>query len=372
MGKESEFAVCLAKDVLHCQSGKMHLLLISDPGRPSRRVDAIKDELSEHLRQDFDVEVTVDVCTETLRVQNDYRLELSTLDAIVDRYPDADLVVMLTDIPRHTQGKPLIAEVLPDRNVAVISFPTLGVPTKSRLLKIYMSCINQLLPEEHLPAKTHRLPRWGRWSSRSESGRRTLHAHTFTGGTRLVLGMTMANEPLRMSRRLSRAMAAAAATGAFGIFYSSIWQMSHHLSTVRLISIGAIAIVVMVLWLITINRLWDRPVNERLAQVVFYYNLSTVLTLTICVTVLYTLLVIGILAGGLIVIDPEFMAQTINRPEARLTNYLDIAWLSAAMGVVAGALGSSFDSDIDLKNLTHAQRLRSRVFIAQDDETGTT
>ena len=40
------------------------------------------------------------------------------------------------------------------------------------------------------------------------------------------------------------------------------------------------------------------------------------------------------------------------------------------MGLVAGALGSSFDSDIDLKNLTHAQRLRSRVYIAQDDETG--
>ncbi len=371
MGKASEFAVGLAKGGLHCQSGKMHLLLISDPGRPSRRVASIKDEFGEHLRQDFDAEVTVDVCTETLRVQADHRLELSTLDAIVDRYPDADLVIMLTDIPRHTQGKPLIAEVLPDRNVAVISFPTLGVPTKSRLLKIYMSCLNQLLPEEHLPAKTHRLPRWGRWSSRAESGRRTLHAHTFTGGPRLVLGMTMANEPLRMSRKLSRAMAAATATGAFGIFYSSIWQMSHHLSTLRLISIGAIAIAVMVGWLISLNRLWDRPVNERLTQVVFYYNLSTVLTLLVCVAALYGALVVGILAGGLIVIDPDFMAQTINRPDARLNNYLDIAWLSAAMGVVAGALGSSFDSDIDVRNLTHAQRLRSRIYTADDGEAGT-
>ena len=349
----------------------MHILLICDPGPPSRRVAAFKDEFAELLKHDFESEVAVDVCTEALRVQADHRLELSTLDAIVDRYPAADLVIMLTAIPRHTQGKPLIAEVLPARNIAVVSSPTLGaLTTKRRLLKIYMSCVSQLLPDGHLPAKTHRLPRWGRWSSRSESGRRTLHAHTFTGGTRLVLGMTMANEPLRMVRRLSRAMAAAAATGAFGIFYSSIWQMSHHLSTARLISIGAIAIAVMVGWLITINRLWDRPVNERLAQVVFYYNLSTVLTLIICVTGLYALLVIGILAGGLIVIDPEFMAQTIHRPEARLTNYLDIAWLSAAMGVVAGALGSSFDSDIDLKNLTHAQRLRSRVYIAQDDETG--
>ena len=79
--------------------------------------------------------------------------------------------------------------------------------------------------------------------------------------------------------------------------------------------------------------------------------------------------VVGILAGGLIVIDPEFMAQTINRPDARLNNYLDIAWLSAAMGVVAGALGSSFDSDIDVRNLTHSQRLRARVHTVDTDGT---
>ncbi|MGJ5724041.1 hypothetical protein ACSBQT_06675 [Brevibacterium sp. H602] len=166
----------------------MHILLICDPGHPSRRVTAFKDEFTELLHHDFESEVTVDVCTEALRVQADHRLDLSTLDAIVAQYPDADLVIMLTDIPRHTQGKPLIAEVLPARKVAVISYPTLGaLTTKRRLLKIYMSCVNQLLPDGHLPAKTHRLPRWGRWSSRSESGRRTLHAHTFTGGPRLVL-----------------------------------------------------------------------------------------------------------------------------------------------------------------------------------------
>src|SRR5699024_1139834 len=107
------------------------------------------------------------------------------------------------------------------------------------------------------------------------------------------------------------------------------------------------------------------------AQVVFYYNLSTVLTLIICVTSLYAILVVGILAGGLIVIDPDFMAQTINRPDARLNNYLDIAWLSAAMGVVAGALGSSFDSDIDVRNLTHSQPLRARVHTVDSDETDT-
>ena len=345
----------------------MQVLLISDPGLPSRRISAVKDDFEGLLREDFDVSARVDSCVETLRVQPDHQLELSTLDAIVAGYPDADLVIMFTDIPRHTQRKPLIAEVLPSRHVAVVSAPTLGaLSTRRRLLKIFMSCINQMLPVGQV-AQKHRLPRWGEWTSTGTAGRRALHAHTFTGGPRLVSGMTMANEPLRMASKLSRALAAASATGAFGIFYSSIWQMAHHLSTLRLISIGMIAIAVMVVWLISINRLWDRPVNERLSQVVFYYNLSTVLTLLICVAALYACLVIGILAGSLVIIDPEFMAEIIGRPHARFTNYLDIAWLSAAMGVVAGALGSTFDDGADVKNLTHVQRLRSRVYVAETD-----
>lgn len=346
----------------------MHVLLISDPGPPSRRVASIRDEFEELLRQDFDASAQVDSCTETLRVQPDHQLEMSTLDAIVAGYPAADLVIMLTDIARHTQGKPLVAEVLPARHVAVVSCPTLGALTsRGRMLKIFMSCVNQLLPDGQF-AQKHRLPRWGQWTSSGDTGRRTLHAHTFTGGPRLVSGMTLANEPLRMASKLSRAMAAASATGAFGIFYSSIWQMSHHLSTLRLVSIGLVAIVLMVFWLISINRLWDKPVNERRTTVVFYYNLSTVLTLLICVAALYVCLVVGILVGSLVIIDPDFMAETVHLPHARFANYLDIAWLSAAMGVVAGALGSSFDDEADVKNLTHLQRLRSRVYIAEGDK----
>ncbi|SDS79485.1 hypothetical protein SAMN04489751_2887 [Brevibacterium sandarakinum] len=344
----------------------MHLLLIADPGPPSRRVTSIKDRFEELLRQSFVADVHVDSVSETIRVQADHQLEMSTIDSVVSGYPSADFVIMLTDIPRHTQDKPLIAEVLPDRRIAVVSNPTLGaVTSRRRLLRIFMSCANQLLPDGHT-APQHSLPKRGQWSARTDSGRRTLHAHSFTGGTRLVLGMTMANEPLRMARKLSRALAAASATGAFGIFYSSIWQMSHHLSTARLISIGLISIAVMVGWLLTVNGLWDRPSRKRLVQVVFYYNLSTVLTLVICVGALYILLVAGILVASLIVIDPEFMAQIIHRPRAEFTNYLDIAWLSAAMGVVAGALGSTFDSDVDVKNITHAQRLRSRVYVADN------
>src|SRR5690606_20648495 len=123
---------------------------------------------------------------------------------------------------------------------------------------------------------------------------------------------------------LSSALAAAAATGAFGIFYNSIWVMSTYLSTPRLIGVGLLAIAAMTAWLIASNGLWDSPERENLARVVLLYNLSTVVTLVLCVLVLYAALVLLILAGGLIVIAPEYMEDVTGQPPA-FTRYLDIA-----------------------------------------------
>ncbi len=224
-----------------------------------------------------------------------------------------------------------------------------------------MSSVNKLVPWDPEATTRKFLLGWSNWSNNEDSSHQSLHAHTITGGPRLIMGMTIANEPWRTAPKLSGALAAASATGAFGIFYSSIWQMSTYLSTLRLLSIGALAVLVMVAWLIVSHRLWDRPVNERLATVVMYYNLSTVLTLLITVIALYAILVVLILLGGLVVIDPAFMTQQIQQ-EASFTNYLDIAWLSAALGVVAGGIGASFDTDADVLKVTHGQRMRQRVY----------
>ena len=54
------------------------------------------------------------------------------------------------------------------------------------------------------------------------------------------------------------------------------------------------------------------------------------------------------------------MSKTIG-VEVSLWNYVDIAWLSASMGTVAGALGSNFDSPDDISELTHGGSSGSRV-----------
>ncbi|AOP52229.1 hypothetical protein [Brevibacterium aurantiacum] len=355
--------------MLDTTSQALQVLIVADPGLPSRRAASIHTTLERYLREAYGVTTTLHTLTDTIRLTPERELALSAVDDLRDDYPDVNIILILTEIPRHTQGDPLIAEVHSERNLAVISCPTLGAwATKRRLIKVMMSSVNKLVPWDPEATTRKFLLGWSNWSNNENSHHQSLHAHTMTGGPRLVLGMTIANEPWRTAPKLSGALAAASATGAFGIFYSSIWQMSTYLSTLRLLSIGAVAILVMVAWLIVSHKLWDRPVSERLATVVMYYNLSTVLTLLITVIALYATLVVFILLGGLVVIDPEFMTQQIQQ-DSSFANYLDIAWLSAAMGVVAGGIGASFDTDADVQRLTHGQRMRQRVYTDNSTES---
>ncbi|WP_337589933.1 hypothetical protein [Rothia halotolerans] len=343
------------------------VLVIADPGLPTRRMKKIEDELNERLDQAFAPPNGLHLQTEPIRIRTDNTIDFSAARKLADDYDRVDVVVLLTEMPRHAEGKPLVAELFPDEKLAIISCPTMGAAfPKKRLRDLILNCVEQTLPEERrgrIDLKDHH---WSQWDKDDSTGRYALRAHTITGAPRTITGMVLSNDPWRTAPRLSSALAAAAAVGAFGIFYSSIWQMSDALSLPRLLSIGLMAIVLMVLWLITSNRLWDKPVKESLASVVLLYNLSTVVTLFICILALYLALVLLIFLGGLVVIDPDFMAYQLGH-ESRFSNYLDIAWLSAAMGVVAGALGSSFDSATDLRQLTHGQRERQRR-LTEDEE----
>lgn len=135
--------------------------------------------------------------------------------------------------------------------------------------------------------------------------------------------------------------------------------MSTALSVLRLALISALAVVTMTIWLIAGNRMWERAEGRGRAATEVFYNLSTVLTVGATVSILYLLLFGFILAAGLIVIDPDYLAAVLARP-ASFDRYVDIAWLSASMGVVAGGLGASFDSHTDVRTLTHRGRERAR------------
>ena len=366
----------------------VRLLVIADPGLPTRRLERIEEDLRERVREVFGPGSELATASERIPVDEGHRILRSSLEALEESAEGGEsgepgrsvepgdsgesgesgarapgrrrVVVLLTEMPRHAQGSPMIAELYPEEDLAVVSCPTLGVlRPRHRLIGAVMACAHRCLGVDRPLGAEAREDRWNRWQPGPEGTQRLL-AHTVTGGPRTVAGMVAANDPWRTAPRLSSALAAAAGVGAFGIFYSSIWEMSDALSVARLTLIGVLAVTLMVAWLLLSNRLWDRPVREHLGPVVMLYNLSTVVTLCMCVLALYVTLFLLILLGGLIVIDPDFMASVLGR-QPDLGNYVRIAWMSSAMGVVAGALGSSFDAETDLRRLTHGQRERQRV-----------
>ncbi len=338
--------------------------VIADPGLPSRRLAAIRDSLQGRLQVLSRRPLEVESRSELLRIRPDHTLEARAVENLSEGR--VDLVILLTEIPRYLKRRPLIAEAYPDERVAIVSCPTVGAwATKSKLLRIIVDCAYRLMTMDDV-AETYTDDGWGQWVSRDERKSLIMLANPRTGFARTVLGVILGNEPWRTAPKLSRALATAAATGAFGVFYNSIWQMSDALSTGRLLVISVLAVCSMVVWLLVSNKLWDRPRYARLSKVVLLYNLSTVMTLLICVIWLYAALWVFIFVSGLIVIDPSFMASVLNE-DVGINNYASIAWLSASMGVVAGALGSGFDDQVDMRHITMGMRERQRAYTQQPE-----
>ncbi|MDO5662160.1 MAG: hypothetical protein Q4G40_05660 [Brachybacterium sp.] len=341
----------------------LEVVLVADPGQPASRAHQIARDTEEELRGILGRDVLISVETDLLRLRPDDTLETGTPERLSRRRARAAIAVMVTEMPRLRGARPIIAEAYAQHGIAVISCPTLGVLTPHRRLRAAVrACILQLLG-----ATDRRTPPREAWQDDEDGGAQLLLASPVIGPARLLTGMVSSNEPLRTAPRLSSALAAASATGAFGIFYNSIWLMADALSTMRLAGIALLAISLMVLWLMLSNRLWDRPIHQGLRRVVAMYNLSTIITLFVVVSLLYMTLFVMILMGGLVVIDPGFMSSLLDE-EAQFTNYLDIAWLAASMGVVAGALGASFDSSTDLRKITHGQRERQRPHVDDEDD----
>jgi hypothetical protein len=344
------------------------VLLVADPGLPSRRAQALKPKLARQLRNKWGENIELKVHTDLIHLTPNAELDLDDLHEITQQYSNVDTVLFLTEIPRYTEGKPLVAEVNTSHGVGIVSCPSLGpFATQKRIIRALIDCASKLGSGDEGSHVGERGFQHGEWQEGQKQDRLTLHSRTSLGAINLLFGMVATNSPWRTVPKLSGALAAAMGTAAFGVFYNSIWQMATYLSTMRLLAISVLAVAVLVTWLVFSRGLWDHPKNESLSTIVLFYNLSTVLTFAVTVATLYVVLFFIILIAGGVVIDPDFLAKQIGT-EPTLYNYVALAWLSASLGVVGGGIGAGFDSDMDLKKLTQGQRMRQRVYTASDDQ----
>lgn len=350
--------------------------LIADPGiadtmanRVAVRLEGVLEKLQEQeLRWD------VQVAPFSLPLGESGRVALNDKVPKLREKHGWDFIIYLTDAPHYVQNRPVRSVISVEDASAVLSMPSLGMARPRTVARELAELVRELATGKQPAPPPTPLGRVMSVHASRQDGQNEQNRITSIEGLRgrllLVAGMVRNNQPWKLVPRLSSAMAGAVATGAFGVFYTSIWSMADYLPAARLSLITLSSILILTLWLLLHNRLWERPQGNRRRERMVIYNAATVLTVGFAATAMYLLLFLALMAGALIVIDQEYLAYQL-RHDVSLAEYVNLAWLASSLGTMGGAIGSSFDEVKEVQRATFSQReyeRRNMEFTISKDE----
>jgi hypothetical protein len=175
-------------------------------------------------------------------------------------------------------------------------------------------------------------------------------------------------EPWKLVPGLSKALAAALATGAIATVNSTVWLLSSSLSLNRLVIAMVGSIVLMVSWLIVDAGLWHHPDDESRdsKEKRALYNASTVLTMTCGVLICYVALYLINLVWALFIVNGQAFEQMVGHPMEG-SQYLVLTWLVTSAATVGGALGSGLESDEAVRAAAFGKREQVRRQMLEEE-----
>ncbi|SDQ25977.1 hypothetical protein [Actinopolyspora saharensis] len=350
--------------------------LLSDPGRPTDIARKLSTELPEVLADRVNSEVVWRVRVRSEQVPLDEKGRIP-LDEAAEKLPAEqwDLMVCITELPRSDGSRPVVADVDVARGVGLASMPAIGWLRPRAHARNTVAHVVGMISKEKLGSSGSRAVSRSHHHIRRRptelaspvrqvpSEQENIDLHLALTGTRgrlrLLFGMVRDNRPWRLVPSLSRAIAASAAAAAFGIFYPSIWGMADALSSLRLLGISCFAVAMMAVWIIVHNSLWERPARHGDAKRAAMYNAATLLTLLIGVVCMYVLLFAVTLLAAVAVISASYMEVQLGH-SVGLSEYASLVWLASSMGTIAGALGSSLESEAAVRRATYSKREQER------------
>jgi hypothetical protein len=277
-----------------------------------------------------------------------------------------DVVVCLTDLPLHIHRRPVVAHVNPVHNVAIVSVPALGALGARRRIREGIVRVIERLAGSHQQRDTDtngsaRRPRRLLVQRVRELGTDTANeafaftARVLTGNLVLLGGMVAANQPWRLSLRLSRALTGAVAVGVFGLVYSDVWRLSDGFGWVRLVGTGLLSVGATAATLIIGAELWERTLAPGVRKQVLLFNIATVVTVVIGVTVLYAALYLLALVAAFWFVVPQVFRSAVGHP-ASLGDYFELAWLTCSLAMIGGALGAALETEDAVREAAYIQR----------------
>jgi hypothetical protein len=278
-----------------------------------------------------------------------------------------DVVICLTDLPLHVEQRPVLAHANPVRNVAIVSVPALGaMGARHRIRETIVRLLVRLIAgsAELHGGKDHSLGRRLRKVTvqrvrelGSDPAEEAFFytARVLTGNLTLISGMVAANQPWRLSLRLSRALTGAVAAGVFGLVTADIWRLSDAYGLVRLTGTALVSVAATAATLIIGGELWEPVVTRRVRQQVVLFNIVTTITVLIGITLLYCALYVLALVASFWFVMPQVWVAQVGHP-ASLRDYFELAWLISSLAMIGGALGAALESDEAVRAAAYVQR----------------
>jgi hypothetical protein len=351
--------------------------ILADDGLPASTARALADDLPRLLSRRLSNQVEWEVRVESQVLTLDEQGEIPMI-RLAEQQRDSsgwDLAVLLTDLPRRAGTQPIVSDYSAEHGVGLLSFPALGAVALRRRTRDLLVHLVGHLSQERLALGNEVVEQGTR---RGVSGRvadrlaPTQHIDAnaghidqhlallgLRGRARLLGGMIRDNRPWRLVPHLSSATAAAAATAGYGWVTGSFWSIADNLPPWRLAVINVIAVLAMALWLLYYNHLWDRPADRTEREKAVLDNAATLTTLLIGVLCMYVILYVITLGASLVVIDSGYLSRQLGHT-AGFAGYATITWLACSVGIAAGALGSSFESEEAVRKATYSRREQAR------------
>jgi hypothetical protein len=292
------------------------------------------------------------------------------LDAARRRLLEAnwDLGVVVTDLPLRVGRRPVSRQVSPTHGIAVVSLPALGaLHLAPRLRRALLELVGELIGDSDGQrgdsgplARVRR--EWGRGvlqelATDTEDRRGPLRVlfvpAVLSSHLRLLVGMVRANRPWRLAARLYRALVAAVVAGAYGVVTSDIWRISATMGSTRLALVSIASISFTTGAVIVAHDLWERAPDRRLRDQVILFNFATAATVLIGIVTLYGALFLLIFAAAELLLTPDALGSGLGHAVGA-GDYATLAWFTASLATVGGALGAGLESDEAVREAAYA------------------
>jgi hypothetical protein len=341
---------------------EVRIVLLSDPDLPAELADRLADELPGLLAEHVAGTTRWRVDRISNPLAGDEQVSVTLMaDVVGSRLPGPgwDLAICLTDLPRRSGHRPVVAELSSTARVALVSLPALGtLRLYPRVRAAVVHLVTELLAAEGARRARPRRTPLG-LPERSGDEATVFLLPWPRGQLRLLAGMVRANRPWRLFLGLSKALAGVFAAAAFALLNSSVWQLAPALGPVRQTVLAVLSVVVLGTWLIADHELWERPATPAARERARLYNAATVVTLALGVMCLYATLAVLLTGTVALTLDAGVLGAALGHPPG-WPDYAAIVWMTTSASMVGGALGAGLEDDTAVRLATYGERQRRR------------